>query len=65
MLTAGQDYGVRVIVAYEQRRVGQVFYPPGALREALVRRGFVERLKAAPTPDDDEPKPQAVKRSRK
>lgn len=45
MLTSN-DYGVRVIRAYETRRVGQVFFPPGLLRDALVRGGFVERVKA-------------------
>ncbi len=57
MMNAGIDYGVRVIRAYEQRRVGQVFYPPGALRDALVKRGFVERCTAAveqSAPDDDD-----------
>jgi hypothetical protein len=38
------DYGVRVIRAYENRRVGQVFYPTGLLRDALVRKGLVERV---------------------
>lgn len=44
MMRAGEDYGVRVIRAYETRRVGQVFYPPALLRDALVRGGFVERV---------------------
>lgn len=48
MLTAGKDYGVRVITAYENRRVGQVFFPPALLRDALVRRKFVERVQAPP-----------------
>lgn len=47
MLTADRDYGVRVIRAYENKRVGQVLYPPGLLRDALVRRGFVERIKSS------------------
>lgn len=44
MMTAGKDYGVEVIVAYANRLVGQVFYPPGLLRDALVRSGRVKRL---------------------
>lgn len=46
MLTAGKDYGVEVVTAYEQRRVGQVFFPPALLRDALVRRGLVKRVAA-------------------
>lgn len=45
MMRAGKDYGVRVITAYENKRVGQVIYPPGLLRDALVRTGRVERIK--------------------
>lgn len=51
MMKAGEDYGVRVIRAYENRRVGQVFYPPALLRDALVCRGFVARVvKPEPAP---------------
>lgn len=46
MMRAGKDYGVEVITAYENRRVGQVFFPPGLLRDALVRTGRVKRLTA-------------------
>lgn len=46
MMQAGKDYGVRVITAYDNRRIGQVFYPPGLLRDALVRSGRVERCQA-------------------
>lgn len=50
MLTAGKDYGVEVIMAYEQRRVGQVFFPPALLRDTLVRKGLVKRVVAPATP---------------
>jgi hypothetical protein len=46
------DYGVRVIRAYENRLVGQVFYPTGLLRDALVRKGLVERVQP---PAEDPP----------
>jgi len=46
MMRAGKDYGVEVITAYENRRVGQVFYPPALLRDALVRTGRVRRVSA-------------------
>jgi hypothetical protein len=49
MMHAGRDYGVEVILAYENRIVGQVFYPPALLRDALVRSGRVKRR--APPPD--------------
>jgi hypothetical protein len=51
MLTAGKDYGVRVILAYEHRKVGDKFFPPGVLREMLIRRGLVE-----PVQPPEEPK---------
>lgn len=41
MKTQQQDFGVEVITPYEFRQVGQVFYPPAMLREALVKRGLV------------------------
>lgn len=44
MMRAGQDYGVEVLTAYENRRVGQVIYPPALLRDALLRRGLVRRI---------------------
>lgn len=66
MMNAGTDYGVRVIRAYEQRRVGQVFFPPGALRQALVQRGFVERIKApAAEQEPDQQLPLAGKSERR
>lgn len=40
------DYGVRVIVAYENKRVGQVIFPPGILRQRLVQIGLVETVQA-------------------
>jgi len=45
MMAADKDYGVRVITAYEDKVVGQVIYPPGMLRDVLVQRRFVERIK--------------------
>ncbi len=48
MMQAGKDYGVEIVVAYEQKRVGQTIYPPGMLRQALVQRGLVKRLSAPP-----------------
>jgi predicted DNA-binding transcriptional regulator len=56
MLQAGKDYGVRVVRAYENRRVGQVFYPPGLLRDKLVQQGWVERIPSPKMKNDDEPK---------
>lgn len=41
MMQAGKDYGVEVVVAYENKRVGQVIFPPGMLRDRLIRSGFV------------------------
>lgn len=48
MMKPGIDYGVEVISAWDNRRVGQVFYPPGLLRDALVRSGRVKRRTAPP-----------------
>lgn len=59
MLTAGIDYGVEVLTAYENRRVGQVIYPPALLRDALLRRGLVRRVEptvvAKPASEPAEP----------
>lgn len=44
MLDADRDYGVRVIRAFENKRVGQTLFPPAMLRGALLKRGFVERI---------------------
>lgn len=41
MMRAGKDYGVEVVTAYENKQVGQVIYPPGLLRDRLVRCGLV------------------------
>ncbi len=38
------DYGVRVLTAYDTRRVGQVIFPPALLRDRLVQLGCVERI---------------------
>lgn len=57
MMTAKQDYGIRVRVAYENFRKGQVIFPPAMLREALVKRGFCERLYA---PQAAEPEAKAA-----
>lgn len=46
MMNSSQDLGVRVIVAYENKRVGQVIFPPGTLRQRLVQCGFVEPVEA-------------------
>lgn len=66
MLTAGNDYGVRVVVAYENRQVGQVFYPPGVLRQWLKQRGLVvdHRPEPASTPEAAEPDPGDEKTGR-
>lgn len=50
------DYGVRVIRPYANMTVGRVIYPPGLLRDKLVKGGFVERL--APAPKDAKPEPK-------
>lgn len=49
------DLGVRVIRAYAQFSVGHIFFPPGLLREDLVRRGFVEIVKAEPVSEPRKP----------
>jgi len=55
MIESAKDYGVEVMVAYETKRVGQVIYPPAALRQRLIQTGRVRALAArnetpAPTP---------------
>lgn len=47
-----KDYGVEVIRAYEFKRVGQVIYPTGILRERLIKCRFV---KERPAPEDEAP----------
>ena len=37
-----QDLGVRVIHAYSNMTVGRVIFPPGMLRQQLLRGGLVE-----------------------
>jgi hypothetical protein len=39
-----RDYGVRILHAYENKRVGQVIYPPAMLRGKLIQAGLVERV---------------------
>lgn len=46
MMRAGKDYGVEVVVAYENKRVGQVIYPPGTLRQRLIQTGRCRALTA-------------------
>jgi hypothetical protein len=48
-MTAGKDYGVEVVVAYENKRVGDVIFPPGVLRQRLVMSGLVRSK--APEPE--------------
>lgn len=57
MMKPGQDYGVEVVVAYENKCVGQVIYPPGVLRDRLVRMGLVKRA----GPPTDVPRKGRVK----
>jgi hypothetical protein len=42
-MIAEKDYGVEVILAYEFKKVGQVIYPTGLMRDRLIRCGFVRR----------------------
>jgi hypothetical protein len=42
-----EDLGVRVITAYANFRVGQVLFPPAMLRDSLIKRGFVEAVRAS------------------
>lgn len=51
MMIAGKDYGVEVVVAYENKCVGQVIFPPGMLRQRLIQTGRVRALS-----DPEEPK---------
>lgn len=60
MMKAGKDYAVRVITAYENKRVGQVFHPPALLRDSLVRSGRVELVQ--PTAQEDAQAPLLLKR---
>ncbi len=38
------DPGVRVVVAFEFFRVGQIIHPSGIYRDKLVKHGFCERI---------------------
>lgn len=53
MMTSDKDYGVRVVIAYEDKVVGQVIYPPGMLRQSLIERNLV--VSAAPTQPEKRP----------
>lgn len=60
MMRAGQDYGVRMLVAYANRSVGRVIYPNGVKRDRLVKRGFepvqsssIENIKSKVDRKDD------------
>lgn len=46
MMEAARDYGVRVIRAYQDYRVGQIIFPPGLLRSHLLDAHFVERVES-------------------
>ena len=52
MMKADRDYGVKVTKPFSFRRVGQVFYPTGALRIELIKRGLVEPVKP---PESEKP----------
>ena len=52
MMSAEKDYGVEVLVAYENKRVGQVIYPNGVERQMLIRCG---RVRALSVPKEDKP----------
>ena len=58
------DYGVRVMRAWSNMRVGNVIYPPSLLRDSLVKGGFVERIEA-PEPESVEEEPKERKAVRK
>lgn len=38
------DYGVRIVVAYENKRVGQIIFPPGVERQRLIQGGFAKKV---------------------
>ena len=65
MLTADRDYGVRVIRAYEHRRVGQIFFPPGILRQRLIQAGFVEAVAPDKKTEPASPPPPSDTRRKK
>ena len=48
MMTAGRDYGVRVIQAYGMLSVGQVIFPTGCEREMLISQRRVEPVRPQP-----------------
>jgi hypothetical protein len=50
MMTAGKDYGVKVLVAFGFNSVGQVIYPTGVVRQHLVEAGFCEPVAPPPGP---------------
>lgn len=48
-----KDLGVRVTRAYLNMRVGNVIYPPGLLRDKLVKAGFAERILPPAEPEKE------------
>lgn len=52
MMTAGKDYGVRVVRAYQQFSVGAVIFPTGVLRQRLIQMGFAVPVEAPVAPID-------------
>ncbi len=60
MMTAGRDYGVRVIQAYGMLSVGQVIFPTGCEREMLISQRRVEPVRLQP-----ESVPRAARRAPK
>lgn len=48
MMAAGKDYGVRVIRPFGQFNTGFVMFPTAIYRDALLKRGWVEEVKAEP-----------------
>jgi hypothetical protein len=40
------DLGVEVLVAFGFNKVGQVIYPPGVLRERMIKGGLVKPVAA-------------------
>lgn len=51
MMQSGKDYGVRVVRAWGMFSVGKIIFPEGGYRSDLLRRGWVELVKAPGTED--------------
>ncbi len=60
MMTAGRDYGVRVIQAYGMLSVGQIIFPTGCEREMLISQRRAEPVRPQP-----ESVPRAARRAPK